>query len=71
MRSQYIRAFGLLVGFVAVLGMASVAAGQSLTDQQIRHQTEHRPSGDMFHNVTVSVHYEQTERSHSWLRTRR
>ena len=32
MRSQYIRAFGRLVGFVAVLGMASVVAGESLTD---------------------------------------
>ena len=55
MRSQHIRAFGLLVGLVAVLGMASVAAGESLTDEQIRHQTEHRLSGDMFHNVAVSV----------------
>ncbi len=71
MKSQYIRAFGLLVGFVAVLGMASVVAGESLADQQIGRQIEHRLSGDAFHNVSVSVHYEQTERSHSWLRTRR
>ena len=61
MKSKYIGAFGLLVGFMAVLGMASVVAGESLTDQQIGRQIEHRLSGDAFHNVTVSVHYEQTE----------
>ena len=54
MRSQYIRAFGRLVGFVAVLGMASVVAGESLTDQQIGRRIEHRRSGDAFHNVTES-----------------
>ena len=38
MKSQHIRAFGLLVGLVAVLSMANVAAGESLTDQQIGGQ---------------------------------
>ena len=71
MRSQHVRAFGLLVGLVAVLGMVSVAAGESLTDQQIRHQIGHRLSGDAFPNVRVSVQYEQIERSHQWLRTTR
>ena len=55
MKSQHIRAFGLLVGLVAVLGMASVVAGETLTDQQISRQIEQRLSGDMFRNVTVSV----------------
>ena len=55
MRSHHIRAFGLLVGLVAVLGMASIAAGESLTDQQIGHQIERRLSEDAFSNVNVSV----------------
>ena len=70
MKSQYIRAFGLLIGLVAVLSMANVAAGESLTDQQIGGQIEHRLSGDASRNVTVSVQHEQTERSHQWLRAR-
>ena len=56
MKPQYIRAFGLFVGLMVVLGMASVVAGESLTDQQIGRQIEHRLSGDAFRNVTVSVH---------------
>ena len=47
MKSQHIRAFGLLVGLVAVLSMANVAAGESLTDQQIGGQIEHRLSGNL------------------------
>ena len=56
MKPQYIRAFGLFVGLMVVLGLASVVAGESLTDQQIGRQIEHRLSGDAFRNVTVSVH---------------
>ena len=55
MRSRHIRAFGLLVGLVAVLGMASIAAGESLTDQQIGRQIDRRLSEDAFSNVHVSV----------------
>ncbi len=56
MKPQYIRVFGLFVGLMVVLGLASVVAGESLTDQQIGRQIEHRLSGDAFRNVTVSVH---------------
>ncbi len=52
---RHIRTFDLLVGFVAVLGMASVAAGESLAEQQIGHQIERRLSADAFSNVNVSV----------------
>ena len=55
MRSHHIRTFGLVVGLIAVLGMASIAAGDSLTDQQIGRQIERRLSDDAFSNVTVSV----------------
>ncbi len=55
MRSHHVRAFGLLVGLVAVLGVASMAASASLTDQQIGRQIERRLSEDQFGNVTVSV----------------
>ena len=55
MRSRHIRAFGLLVGLVAVLGMASIATGESLTDQQISRQINRRLSEDAFSNVNVSV----------------
>ena len=55
MRSQHIRTFGLLVGLVVVLGMASIAAGESLTEQQIGLQIERRLSEDAFSNVNVSV----------------
>ena len=55
MRSQHIRTFGLFVGLVAVLGMASIAAGESLTEQQIGRQIERRLSNDAFSNVNVSV----------------
>ena len=40
MKSQHIRMFGLLVGLVAVLGFASVAAGESLTDLHVGCQIE-------------------------------
>ncbi len=55
MRSHHIRTVGLLVGLIAVLGMASIAAGQPLTELQIGRQVERRLSEDAFSNVTVSV----------------
>ncbi len=55
MRSHHIRTFGLVVGLIAVLGMASIAGGGSLTDQQIGRQIERRLSADAFSNVNVSV----------------
>ena len=57
MRSHHIRTLGLLVGLIAVLGMASIAAGESLTDQQIGRQIERRLSfsEDAFNDVNVSV----------------
>ena len=55
MRSHHIRTVGLIVGLIAVLGMASIAAGGSLTDQQIGRQIERRLSEDAFSNVNVSV----------------
>ncbi len=55
MRSHHIRTLGLLAGLIAVLGMASIAAGASLTDQQIGRQIERRLSDDEFSNVNVSV----------------
>ena len=55
MRSHHIRTVGLIVGLIAVLGMASIAAGESLTDQQIGRQIERRLSEDAFSNVNVSV----------------
>ena len=55
MRSHHIRTVGLIVGLIAVLGMASIAAGGSLTDQQIGRQIERRLSKDAFRNVNVSV----------------
>ncbi len=54
MRSHHIRTVGLIVGLIAVLGMASIAAGESLTDQQIGRQIERRLSGVAFSNVNVS-----------------
>ena len=55
MRSHHIRTVGLIVGLIAVLGMASIAAGGSLTDQQIGRQIERRLSEDAFSDVNVSV----------------
>ena len=55
MRSRHIRTFGLLAGLIAVLGMASIAAGASLTDEQIGRQIERRLSEDGFRNVNVSI----------------
>ena len=55
MRSHHVRAFGLVVGLLGVLGMASIAAGEALTDQQIGRQIELRLSEDAFSNVNVSV----------------
>ena len=55
MRSQHIRTLGLIVGLIAVLGIASIAAGESLTDQQIGRQIERRLSEDAFSNVNVSI----------------
>ena len=56
MRSHHIHTFGLIVGLIAVLGMASVAAGAPLSDQQICRQIERRLSkDDALDNVRVSV----------------
>ncbi len=55
MRSHHIRTVGLIVGLIAVLGMASIAVGESLTDQQIGRQIERRLSEDAFSNVNVAV----------------
>ena len=55
MRSHHIRTVGLIVGLIAVLGMAGIAAGESLMDQQIGRQIERRLSEDAFSNVNVSV----------------
>ena len=56
MRSHHVRAFGLLVGLVAVLAVASIAAAAPLSDLQISRQIENRLSkDDAFENVTVSV----------------
>jgi len=56
MRSHHIRTLGLILGLIAVLGMASIAAGETLTDQQIGRQIENRLSkDDALENVTVSV----------------
>ena len=55
MRSHHICTVGLVVGLIAALGMASIAAGESLTDQQIGRQIERRLSDDGFRNVNVSV----------------
>ena len=56
MRSQHVRAFGLLVGLVAVLAVASIAAAAPLSDLQISRQIENRLSNDdVLENVTVSV----------------
>lgn len=56
MKPQYMRALGLVVGLIAVLGIASIAAAESLTDQQIGRQIERRLSEDAFSRVNVSVH---------------
>ena len=61
MRSHHIRTFGLLVGLIAVLGMTSIAAGESLTDQQIGRQVERRLSEDAFGNVNVSDGFQLTQ----------
>ena len=56
MRSHHVRAFGLLVGLVAVLAVASIAAAAPLSDLQISRQIENRLSKDeALENVTVSV----------------
>ena len=56
MRFHRIRALGLIVGLLAVLGIASVAASETLSDQQISRQIERRLSkDDALQNVTVSV----------------
>ena len=56
MKSQHIRTLGLIVGFVAVFGMASIAAGQPLSNQQLSSQIEGRLSKDnAFQNVRVAV----------------
>ncbi len=56
MKSQHIRTFGLIVGLVAMLGMASIAAAAPLSDLQISRQIENRLSKDAaLEHVTVSV----------------
>ena len=55
MTSQYIRALGLIVGFAAVLGVASLSAGQP-SDEQITRQVERELSkNEAFRDVTISV----------------
>ena len=56
MKPQHIRTLGRIVGLVAVLGIASIAAGQPLSDQQITRQLVDRlAKNDAFQNVRVSV----------------
>ena len=56
MKTQLIRTLGLIIGLVAVLGMASIAAGQPLSDQQITRQLVDRlAKNDAFQNVLVAV----------------
>ncbi len=56
MKPQHIRTLGRIVGLVAVLGIASIAAGQPLSDQQITRQLVDRlAENDAFQNVRVSV----------------
>ena len=56
MTSQHIRTFGLIVGLVGMLGLASIAAAAPLSDQQISRQIENRLSkNDALEHVTVSV----------------
>ena len=55
MRSQYIRALGVVVGLAAVLGMASISADQP-SDEQVRRQIERQLSkNEAFRDVTISV----------------
>ena len=56
MKAQLIRTLGVIIGLVVVLGVASIAAGQPLSNQQITHQIEGRLSKDnAFENVRVFV----------------
>ncbi len=56
MKPQHIRTLGLIVGLVAVLGMASIAASEPLSAPQISRQIEHRLSKEgALENVRVSV----------------
>ena len=56
MKSQHIRTFGLIVGLVALLGLASVAAAAPGSDREISRQIENRLSkSEALQNVTVSV----------------
>ena len=56
MKPRHIRTLGLIVGLVAVLGMASIAASEPLSDQQISRQIEGQLSQDnAFQNVRVAV----------------
>ena len=55
MTLQYIRTLGLIVGLAAVLGMASISAGQP-SDEQISRQIERELSkNEVFRHVTISV----------------
>ena len=56
MKPRHIRTLGLIVGLVAVLSMASIAASEPLSDQQVSRQIEGRPSTDnAFQNIRVAV----------------
>ena len=56
MRFHHVRAFGLLVGLVAVLAVASIAAAAPLSEMQISRQIANQLSRDnALENVTVSV----------------
>ena len=56
MKAQLIRTLGVIIELIVVLGVASIAAGQPLSNQQITHQIEGRLSKDnSFENVRVFV----------------
>ena len=56
MKPRHIRTLGLIVGLVAVLSMASIAASEPLSDQQVSRQIEGRLSQDSsFQNIRVAV----------------
>ena len=56
MKPRHIRTLGLIVGLVAVLSMASIAASEPLSDQQVSRQIEGPLSQDSsFQNIRVAV----------------
>ena len=56
MKSRHMRTLGSIVGLVAVLGAATIAASEPLSAPQISRQIEHRLSKEgALENVRVSV----------------